>query len=279
MQASRGKAFINRILSHPHRVLASIFLIVFSLLALALPLLPLDPEGLDVIHSLAKPSLQHFFGTDEVGRDYFARVLYGGRVSLMVGFLSMAMSMGLGVMIGLLSGYFGGVVDFIFMRLVDVLSSIPWMILVMVFGMVFGRGLLSLVMVIGLLSWMETARIIRGEVLSLKEREYVLYARFLGIFPLRILFSHIFPGILPTIITASTAAIASSIMVESALSFLGRGVTAPMSSWGSLLQNAQKFLQKAPHMAILPGILIIITVLSFHQWGEALRESLLLERE
>ena len=192
MQASRGKAFINRILSHPHRVLASIFLIGFSLLALALPLLPLDPEGLDVIHSLAKPSLQHFFGTDEVGRDYFARVLYGGRVSLMVGFLSMAMSIGLGVMIGLLSGYFGGVVDFFFMRLVDVLSSIPWMILVMVFGMVFGRGLLSLVMVIGLLSWMETARIIRGEVLSLKEREYVLYARFLGIFPLRILFSHIF---------------------------------------------------------------------------------------
>ena len=247
MQASRGKAFINRILSHPHRILASIFLIGFSLLALALPLLPLDPEGLDVIHSLAKPSLQHFFGTDEVGRDYFARVLYGGRVSLMVGFLSMAMSIGLGVMVGLLSGYFGGVVDFFFMRLVDVLSSIPWMILVMVFGMVFGRGLLSLVMVIGLLSWMETARII--------------------------------PGILPTIITASTAAIASSIMVESALSFLGRGVTAPMSSWGSLLQNAQKFLQKAPHMAILPGILIIITVLSFHQWGEALRESLLLERE
>lgn len=197
----------------------------------------------------------------------------------MVGFLSMLMSIGLGVMIGLLSGYFGGVVDFFFMRLVDVLSSIPWMILVMVFGMVFGRGLFSLVMVIGLLSWMEMARIIRGEVLSLKEREYVLYARFLGIFPLRILFSHIFPGILPTIITASTAAIASSIMVESALSFLGRGVTAPMSSWGSLLQNAQKFLQKAPHMALLPGILIILTVLSFHQWGEALRESLLLERE
>ena len=279
MQVSRGKAFINRIITHPLRVLATVFLISFSLVALILPLLPLDPEGLDVIHSLAKPSMQHFFGTDELGRDYFARVLYGGRVSLMVGFLSMLMSIGLGVMIGLLSGYFGGVVDFFFMRLVDVLSSIPWMILVMVFGMVFGRGLFSLVMVIGLLSWMETARIIRGEVLSLKEREYVLYARFLGIFPLRILFSHIFPGILPTIITASTAAIASSIMVESALSFLGRGVTAPMSSWGSLLQNAQKFLQKAPHMAILPGILIIISVLSFHQWGEALRESLLLERE
>ena len=279
MQASRGQAFINRITTHPHRVLASVFLISFSLVALILPLLPLDPEGLDVIHSFAKPSIQHFFGTDEVGRDYFSRVLYGGRVSLMVGFLSMLMSIGLGVMIGLLSGYFGGVVDFFFMRLVDVLSSIPWMILVMVFGMVFGRGLFSLVMVIGLLSWMEMARIIRGEVLSLKEREYVLYARFLGIFPLRILFSHIFPGILPTIITASTAAIASSIMVESALSFLGRGVTAPMSSWGSLLQNAQKFLQKAPHMALLPGILIILTVLSFHQWGEALRESLLLERE
>ena len=105
MQASRGKAFINRITMHPHRVLATVFLISFSLVALILPLLPLDPEGLDVIHSLAKPSMQHFFGTDELGRDYFARVLYGGRVSLMVGFLSMLMSIGLGVMIGLLSGY------------------------------------------------------------------------------------------------------------------------------------------------------------------------------
>jgi len=109
MQASRGKAFINRILSHPHRILASIFLIGFSLLALALPLLPLDPEGLDVIHSLAKPSLQHFFGTDEVGRDYFARVLYGGRVSLMVGFLSMAMSIGFGGVGGVFSGLCLGV--------------------------------------------------------------------------------------------------------------------------------------------------------------------------
>ena len=165
----------------------------------------------------------------------------------MVGFLSMAMSIGLGVMVGLLSGYFGGVVDFFFMRLVDVLSSIPWMILVMVFGMVFGRGLLSLVMVIGLLSWMETARIIRGEVLSLKEREYVLYARFLGIFPLRILFSHIFPGILPTIITASTAAIASSIGGERIKLSGTRGYRSDVQLGKPFTERPEISAKSAPH--------------------------------
>jgi hypothetical protein len=209
-----------------------------------------------------------------VGRDYFIRVLYGGRVSLLVGFLSMLMSMSIGVVLGLVSGYFGGFVDAILMRIVDVISSIPWIIMVMVIGMIFGRGFLSLIFVIGLLSWMEIARLIRSEVLSLKEREYVQYARFLGIPSGKILFSHIFPSILPTTITASTAAIASSIMVESALSFLGRGISAPMSSWGSLLQSSQKFLQKAPYMAVLPGILIILTVFSFNKLGEVLRKSL-----
>jgi oligopeptide ABC superfamily ATP binding cassette transporter, membrane protein len=268
------KRFVENIKQDKSAVLALSFLILVLLVSITVQWIPIDPDKLDVLHSLAAPSLQHPFGTDDVGRDYFIRVLYGGRVSLLIGFLAMVMSMSIGVALGLISGYFGGIIDAVLMRLVDVISSIPWIIMVMVIGMLFGRGFLSLVLVIGLLSWMEIARLIRSEVLSLKGREYVQYARFLGVPAWKILLSHIFPSILPTTITAATASVASSIMVESALSFLGRGISAPMSSWGSLLQNAQKFLQKAPYMAVLPGILIILTVLSFNKLGEVFRKSL-----
>lgn len=268
------KRFVESVKQDKSAVLALSFLILVLLVSITVQWIPIDPDKLDVLHSLAAPSLQHPFGTDDVGRDYFIRVLYGGRVSLLIGFLAMVMSMSIGVALGLISGYFGGIIDAVMMRLVDVISSIPWIIMVMVIGMLFGRGFLSLVLVIGLLSWMEIARLIRSEVLSLKGREYVQYARFLGVPAWKILLSHIFPSILPTTITAATASVASSIMVESALSFLGRGISAPMSSWGSLLQNAQKFLQKAPYMAVLPGILIILTVLSFNKLGEVFRKSL-----
>ena len=268
------KRFVENVKQDKSAVLALSFLILVLLVSITVQWIPIDPDKLDVLHSLAAPSLQHPFGTDDVGRDYFIRVLYGGRVSLLIGFLAMVMSMSIGVALGLISGYFGGIIDAVLMRLVGVISSIPWIIMVMVIGMLFGRGFLSLVLVIGLLSWMEIARLIRSEVLSLKGREYVQYARFLGVPAWKILLSHIFPSILPTTITAATASVASSIMVESALSFLGRGISAPMSSWGSLLQNAQKFLQKAPYMAVLPGILIILTVLSFNKLGEVFRKSL-----
>ena len=268
------KRFVESVKQDKSAVLALSFLILVLLVSITVQWIPIDPDKLDVLHSLAAPSLQHPFGTDDVGRDYFIRVLYGGRVSLLIGFLAMVMSMSIGVALGLISGYFGGIIDAVLMRLVDVISSIPWIIMVMVIGMLFGRGFLSLVLVIGLLSWMEIARLIRSEVLSLKGREYVQYARFLGVPAWKILLSHIFPSILPTTITAATASVASSIMVESALSFLGRGISAPMSSWGSLLQNAQKFLQKAPYMAVLPGILIILTILSFNKLGEVFRKSL-----
>ena len=177
----------------------------------------------------------------------------------------------IGVSAGMAAGYFGGIIDTVLMRFVDVMSSIPWIIMVMVIGMVFKKGLVSLILIIGVLGWLEIARLIRSEVLSVKERDYVRYAAFIGVSPWRIMATHILPAVLPTVITASTASIASAIMVESVLSFLGRGVAAPMSSWGSLLQSSQKFLQKAPYMAVLPGIFIILTVFSFNKLGEVLR--------
>ena len=183
----------------------------------------------------------------------------------------MVTSIVIGVSVGMMSGYFGGVVDSFFMRLVDVFSSIPWIIMVTVFGLLFKRGLFSIIIVIGLFSWMGIARLVRSEVLSAKEREYVQYARFIGRRPGQVMVNHVLPSIFPTIITAATAEIASAIMMESALSFLGIGVAAPMSSWGSLLQSSQQYLQKAPYMAVLPGILIILTVYSFNKLGDVLR--------
>lgn len=252
-------------------VFSLIYIIIILLVSVLVMFSTVDPDAIDVAGKLKPPSGQHWFGTDDMGRDYFIRVLYGGRVSLLVGILAMFTSIFIGVSAGMAAGYFGGIIDTVLMRFVDVMSSIPWIIMVMVIGMVFKKGLVSLILIIGVLGWLEIARLIRSEVLSVKERDYVRYAVFIGVSPWRIMATHTLPAVLPTVITASTASIASAIMVESALSFLGRGVAAPMSSWGSLLQSSQKFLQKAPYMAVLPGIFIILTVFSFNKLGEVLR--------
>ncbi len=252
-------------------IFAAVYLCFIICVSIFVVFVNVDPDAIDVVHKLEYPSADHWFGTDEMGRDYFIRVLYGGRVSLLVGVLAVVTSIVIGVTVGMMSGYFGGLVDSLLMRLVDVFSSIPWIIMVTVFGLLFKRGLFSIIIVIGLFSWMGIARLVRSEVLSAKEREYVQYARFIGRHPAQVMMNHVLPSIFPTIITAATAEIASAIMVESSLSFLGIGVAAPMSSWGSLLQSSQQYLQKAPYMAVLPGILIILTVYSFNKLGDVLR--------
>ncbi len=252
-------------------IFSAVYLCLIICISIFVVFVNVDPDAIDVTHKLEYPSKNHWFGTDEMGRDYFIRVLYGGRVSLLVGVLAMVTSIVIGVTVGMMSGYFGGLLDSLLMRLVDVFSSIPWIIMVTVFGLLFKRGLFSIIIVIGLFSWMGIARLVRSEVLSAKEREYVQYARFIGRNPAQVMTNHVLPSIFPTIITAATAEIASAIMMESALSFLGIGVAAPMSSWGSLLQSSQQYLQKAPYMAVLPGILIILTVYSFNKLGDVLR--------
>ena len=252
-------------------ILSIIFLAAVIILALAAPLLPLDPTSTDVRNMLKPPSLAHPFGTDEVGRDYLSRVVYGGRVSLLVGFLAMVTCVCVGVVVGTISGYFGGWVDSLLMRCVDIMSSIPWMILVTVISLFLKRGLKSIIIVIGFFTWMGIARLVRAETLSLKEREYVMYAKFVGVPGHLIILRHIIPAVLPTIIIASSTGIANAIMTESSLSFLGLGIQQPMSSWGSLLQSAQGNMQNAIYMAVLPGLLIVLTIFAFNKLGNLLR--------
>lgn len=169
---------------------------------------------------LEAPSSAHIFGTDEVGRDYLARVIYGGRVSLLVGVLAMLMSVTIGVTVGILAGYLGGIIDGILMRIVDILQSIPWLILVTVISIFFKQGLVSIIIVIGFFSWMEIARLVRAEVMSVKEREYVLYADFTGVSLFKMVLRHLIPSVLPTIIIAATTSISNAIMTESSPEFL-----------------------------------------------------------
>lgn len=252
-------------------LLALAALILITLVSVFAFLSPYDPDTIDVLHKLNAPSAAHWFGTDDLGRDYFTRVLYGGRISLIVGVTAMLISTGIGVTVGTLSGYFGGLVDSILMRVVDVISSIPWMILVTVISIYLRPGLQAIILVIGLFTWMPIARLVRAETLSIKEREYILYAKAINRPSFLIILRHVIPAALPTIIIAATTGIANAIMIESSLSFLGMGVQQPMSSWGSMLNRAQSVLGKAPYMALLPGAMILITVFSFNKLGDLIR--------
>lgn len=268
------KPFKEELLASPLYLFSVLFLLVLLVLSLLAPVLPLDPNTTNVSQMNQAPNLEHFFGTDNVGRDYFARVLYGGRISLLVGVLAMMASVLIGSFVGIVAGYFGGKIDSFLMRTVDVLSSIPWLVLVIVLSVFLKPGLTTIIVVIGGFSWMSIARLVRAETLSAKTHDYVQYARFIGVKPVTIIRRHVLPSILPTLIVAASTSISSAIMTESALSFLGIGIQQPLASWGSLLQNAQSTLQSAPYMAILPGIFILLTIYSFNNIGDLIRDTL-----
>lgn len=271
MKNRRIKNVKDELKSSKSALFSLVFLALVVLISIFAFLIPINPDAIDTSSMLQLPSAVHLFGTDELGRDYLARTIYGGRVSLIVGVLAMIISTAIGVGVGTISGYCGGKIDNLLMRFVDIISSIPWMILVTVISIFLKPGLQAIIIVIGLFSWMEIARLVRAETLSIKEREYVLYATSIGQASWKIILKHIILSVFPTIIIAATAGIADAIMTESSLSFLGIGIQQPMSSWGNLLKNAQTNLQSAPYMAILPGVLIILTIYSFNKLGNVLR--------
>ncbi|MEN2257688.1 ABC transporter permease [Paraclostridium benzoelyticum] len=252
-------------------ILAIAIIVIFTIASVFAFLSPYDPNQIDPINRLLRPSLTHLFGTDDVGRDYFTRSLYGGRISLMVGFMAMIISTLVGTIIGAISGYFGGKIDDFIMRSIDILMCIPTFFLILVINSYLGSSVKNLILIIGFLGWMSIARIVRGETLSVKEREYVLYAKASGQSSFKIITKHIIPSILPTIIVSATINIATAILLESSLSFLGVGVTQPNASWGSMLKDAQSYLMDAPYLAFFPGMFILLTVLSFNLIGDVLR--------
>ena len=271
MKNRRLELVKKKFLSDKGMWFALAYLLVLIIVAVGVKFTDMDPTALNLTKMLAPPDSVNLFGTDELGRDYLARVIYGARVSLLVGVLAMLTSVTIGVIVGMVAGYFGGIVDSILMRIVDVFCAVPWIIMVTVVSLLFKRGLASIVIVIGCFGWMEISRLVRTETMAAKTREYVHYAELIGVPKWKIMLLHILPAIFPVIITAATGAIANAIMVESSMSFLGIGIQAPMSSWGTLLQASQRNLAKAPHMAFLPGLLIICTICSFNKLGDLLR--------
>jgi len=220
------------------------------------------------------PTWEHWFGTDQVGRDIFARIIYGGQISLAIGLLSMIVSTAVGTVLGSVSGYFGGITDTIIMRLTDAMLSIPGVFLIIALAVFLGSTIQTIILAIGLLNWMGITRIIRALFLSLKEREFVLAARCLGVQNVRIMWGHILPNAIAPVVVAATLIVGEAILIETAISYLGLGIQPPTPSWGNMLRNAQDLIWSAPWLAIFPGTMIFITILCINFMGDALRDAL-----
>lgn len=273
-QRSFWKTFCSGLRANKLAVLCMVFLVVIVLASCCASLCPYDPDATSMREKFLLPSAQHWFGTDHMGRDYFTRCLYGGRVSISVGIFSMVVSILIGTLYGSISGFAGGKTDAFMMRALDVLMSIPSMLLIIIINSMVHTSMFTLVMIIGAFSWMGVARIVRAETLSIKERDYVTAARNLGVSGAGIILRHVIPNIGAPIIVASTINVARAILMESSLSYLGFGVQVPTASWGSMLQNAQSFILDRPLLAIYPGVLILLTVLSLNFLGDILRNIL-----
>lgn len=255
--------------------MVSVVLLVILIIAVLLaPLSPYDPYKLDASQKLQGISSSHWFGTDEYGRDYFTRTLYGGRVSLLVGFMSMIMTVIIGTSLGVFSGYVGGKVDMFLMSFTDIFLALPSMLLMVILNTFLKPGLPTLIVVLSLFSWASVARITRAETMSLKERDFVVATQNLGASNFRVIVKHIIPNILGPVIVAASLSVANAILMESSLSFLGLGVQIPRASWGSMLQGAQAHILDYPLLAVYPGVMILITVLSFNLLGDILRNAL-----
>ncbi len=231
-----------------------------------------DMEYLNKINSF--PSKDNWFGVDSMGRDYFTRVVYGTRVSLFVGFASAIVALIVGVPLGALAGYFKGTVDWVVMRLVEIFSVIPSLLLAMFFVTIFGNGLKNIVLIIGLISWRNICRSVRGEIIVLKEKEFFLAAKAIGIKPLRILFRHLLPNAVAPIIVGVVLCSSHAIMIEAMLSFLGIGVNPPIPSWGKMISDGIYYIQFYWHLPLFPSIFLTITILSLSLIGDGIRDAL-----
>ena len=264
------------IFKHNKLALVSLIIIIaFVVITLGAPIFaPYDPNAQDLTLSLAKPSAQHLLGCDKFGRDILSRMIYGGRVSLAIGLLPTLVSMVIGTVLGLISGFIGGKVDNVIMRIADIIMAFPSLLLAMVVAYTIGNGLLTIFIALSFVSWAGTARVVRSEVLSLREKEYVEAATSIGVKRSVIMFRHIFPNTVPTLIVLLTSHIPGNILTESSLSFLGVGAQPPSTSWGLLVYQMKAYLQITPVATLAPGLAILILVVAFNFFGDAVRDKL-----
>jgi peptide/nickel transport system permease protein len=276
--------FWRRFRKHSMALLGGFITLLLAVLIAFAPLFSRhDPMEQNLRQRFQPPSAEHWMGTDDLGRDLWARVLYGGRISFSVGIVAMAVSIGLGSLIGLISGYYGGWIDAVLMRITEIFLSTPRLFILIALGM-FLRTLdlpwlkagsfLPIATVIGALSWMGTARLVRASTLEMREREFVLASRALGASDLHVLLRRIFPNIASPIIVSATLGLADAIISESGLSYLGFGVQLPTPTWGNMLSNTQNQMTTAPWTAIFPGLMIFIVVIAINYLGDGLRDAL-----
>ncbi len=266
---------MRKILTNPLALAGFVIIATILLLALFAPFIaPFDPDAIDVKAILLSPSSQHLMGTDGLGRDVFSRMLFGARISLLVGIVAVGIATAIGVMLGAISGYYRGWVDIFIMRLVDVMLSIPTFFLILAVIAFLTPSIWNIMIVIGLTSWMGVTRLVRAEFLSLRGREFVLASQTLGARDGRLIFRHLLPNSLTPIIVSSVLGVASAVLIESGLSFLGLGVQAPQASWGNILTDGKEYIQFAWWLSLFPGLAILITVLGYNLLGEGLRDAL-----
>ena len=272
----RIRAVFRHLLNHNRLAVFSLVLILLFFLAMILaPMLtPYGENDMDLYNRLADPSAEHLLGTDESGRDILTRVLYGARVSLLIGVVPTLASMLLGAAMGMLAGYFGGKTDTIIMRIADVTLAFPSILLAMVIMYTLGNGIHNVALTLVLVNWAEVARVVRAETLRLRNMEYITAARMMGVPSLKIILRHILPNCLPTLIVLFTLNVPVAIMTESSLSFLGLGIQPPYASWGRMVNMGRQFLYTTPWLCFAPGLAIMLCVLAFHFLGDGLRDAL-----
>ena len=273
--AGHWRRVLERFAAHRVALVSlAVLLLVVAVVLVGPVVSPYSPEHTDLDLRYEPPSPAHPLGTDSLGRDLLTRIMFGGRVSLTVGVLAMAVAITLGVLIGGLAGFYGRAADAVLMRFVDMMLSFPRLFLLILFSVFFGGRFLTVVLLLGALSWMGVSRLIRASFLSLKERQFVEAARALGVSNRRIMLRHMLPNALAPIIVAATLGIATAIIAESTLSFLGLGIQPPTPSWGNMLKDAQSDMVTAPWTAVFPGLAIFVTVVAINFIGDGLRDAL-----
>lgn len=275
IKKDRRKQFLKTFFSGKQVYVGTVILIIVVLGAICAPLIsPYNPNEQNLMNALAKPGTEHWFGTDDLGRDIFSRIIYGSRISMIVALVSTAIAGVCGMIIGLIAGYFGGKIDAIIMRIMDAMMSIPVVILALVIGSILGKGLFNICLCIGIVMIPAYARTTRGQVLQVKQLDYVIAGKLGGAKAMKNAFKHVLPNCLAPNLVLMTMNMGSAILTEASLSFLGMGINPPTATWGAMVSGGYRYLSTEPWIAIIPGLFVLITVWAFNICGDAVRDAL-----